>query len=107
MLLSLGDFWSWAIFLIPFSAYEDLLLDNQKPVRILNGTREEALSSGEVSALATWINEGHQSWALQALVASKKNKQTAEKLALNHSDLFDPKVLKIARERLEKAQGLL
>lgn len=88
-----------------FSAYEDLLLDNAKPVTILNETRLEALANGEVAALTNWINAGHQSWALHALVSMKQGLYTAEKLSLNFPDLFDGGTLETARKRLKHAHA--
>ncbi len=89
-----------------FSAYEDLLLENLKPTKILNISRNEARSLGEIEALTNWINEGYQSWALNTFVSNKQSKLTAENLSLNHPELFDDETLKKAKQRLENAKAL-
>lgn len=89
-----------------FSAYEDLLLDNAKPVIRLNKTRGEALEFGEIKALENWVEKSWQHWAFDQFITLNKSRKTAEGLVLECQDLFAPYIIKTARLRIEDAKLL-
>lgn len=84
-----------------FSAYEDALIQYEKPTTRLNETRRIAQTEGPEMALADWILQKSQNWGFEHLVASGNVHLSAEALLLEYAEKFDIKAVATAKLRMD------
>lgn len=84
-----------------FSAYEDALIQYEKPTTRLNESRRIAQTEGPEMALADWILQKSQNWGFEHLIALGHTHLTAEALLLEHAEQFDKKAVATAKSRMD------
>lgn len=84
--------------------YQHILIEHGKPTFKLDKAWKIAMREDEAEVLSSWINNGHQAWALEHLLRTSNKSVSAEKLALKFSALFSAQTLHAAERNLALAE---
>ena len=82
------------------TAYQNLLLANNRPTKRLMKAWEIAQSTGEISALTHWVENAEQAWAFEYFHENGLADRTAEKLVLRFPKRFEAEIRGKAKERI-------
>lgn len=82
------------------TAYQNLLLKNNRPTMRLMKAWETAQRSGEISALTHWVENAEQAWAFEYFHENGLANKTAEKLVLSFPKKFEAEICEKAKERI-------
>ena len=92
------SFWTMLI------AYQNLLLENNRPTKRLMKAWETAQRAGEISALSYWVENAEQAWAFEYFQENGLVNKTAEKLVLRFPKRFEIEIREKAKGRIKGAK---
>ena len=84
------------------TAYQKLLLENNRPTKRLMKAWETAISENEAKALIHWVENAEQAWAFDHFIGEGMLDQTAEKLVLKYPKRFEAEIREKARKRIKE-----
>ena len=85
-------------------AYQNLLMENNRPTKRLMKAWETAIKDNEAKALTHWVENAEQAWALEYFVSEGMSDQTAEKLVLKYPKRFESEICEKAKDRIKRAK---
>ncbi len=83
------------------TAYQNLLLANNRPTKRLMKAWETAISENEAKALTHWVENAEQAWAFECFDENGLADRTAEKLVLRFPKRFEAEICEKAKERIQ------